>query len=141
LTPGKSPAQEKSNCYVFLKNWLFYISKKHWDHLTYNASFIENIIDFDLKQELEKTIINYNDIIKSSSSERDSNSISQKSIKIDSDYSADDLNSVSSIDKISINQNTITKNPLLTKNELEINNQNSIIEDNNKNPLQGILNN
>jgi hypothetical protein len=88
---------------------------------------------------LEKTKINYNDIIKSSSSERDSNGISQKSIKIDSDYSADDLNSVSSIDKISINENTITKNPLLTKNELEINNQNSIIEDINQTPPHGIL--
>lgn len=65
---------------------------------------IENIIDFDPKQEIQKSNINYNDIIKSSSSEKDSNSASQQSIKIDSDYS-DDLKSISSIEKIQISEN------------------------------------
>jgi len=103
---------------------------------------IENIIDFDPKQELERRKLNYNDIIKSSSSEKDSNCTSQQSIKIDSDYS-DDLRSMSSLEKLQIQipehsdnkANNYSKN---LKNDLQLNKQNSHSEDLNKTPPESI---
>lgn len=59
---------------------------------------IENIIDFDPKEKLQDHKISYNELIKSSSSDYNSNNGSLASIKTESD-ACDDKNSLSSNDK------------------------------------------
>lgn len=119
LSIGKKGQNGKSKINYFL---LEKLTKQKIIFLTYKISLIEYNLDFDPKKELDNTNINYKDIIKSSSSERDSNSTSKKSIKIQSDYSADDLNSISSVEKITITDNIVK--------EKSSKNQAGIVKDN-----------